>query len=130
MKRLIFALVLACVTGAAAYAVFWKTQAANRQFDCEISWLGHKLSLTPEQLVRVRELNLKYCPMMNGLTESCTSSHDPARAQELARACRESTAKLVEAVSAELTPDQKKGYLQLLATPKCDEPVKPKVTPK
>jgi len=130
MKRLIFALVLACVTGAAAYAVYWKTQAANRQFDCEISWLSHKLALTPEQTARVRELHLKYCPTMNGLNLACTRNQDPSRAPELAQACRESTAKLVEAVSAELTPGQKEGYQQLLAARDCSQAPKPMSVPK
>ena len=130
MKRLIFALVLACVTGAVAYAVLLKTQAANRKFDCEISWLGYKLALTSEQITRVRELHLKYCPTMNGLNAACARNRDVDRAPELAQACRNSTAKLVEAVSAELTPEQKQKYLQLLAARECDPKQEPKAPPK
>jgi len=33
MKRLIFALVLACVSGAVAYAVLLRTRSASQQFD-------------------------------------------------------------------------------------------------
>jgi hypothetical protein len=131
MKRLILVLVLVCGSGVAAYAVFLKTHtAANQQFDCEISWLSHKLSLTPEQTARVRELHLKYCPTMNGLQASCSHNQDSEKRMELAQACRDSTAKLVEAVSAELTPVQKEKYLQLLASKACDKKQEPKAQPK
>jgi len=129
MKRLLFALVLACVTGAIAYAVFWKTQSANRDFDCEISWLSYKLALTPEQTARVRELHLKFCPTMNGLNAACARNRDPARAPELARACSDSIAKLVERVSAELTQEQKERYLRLLATRETNQAQEPKAAP-
>jgi len=130
MKRLIFALVLACVSGAVAYAVYFKTQSANRQFDCEISWLSYKLSLTPQQTARVRELHLKYCPTMNGLNAACSRNHDTARSAELAQACRESTTKLVETVSAELTPGQRANYLKLLAASDGSKKQEPEATPK
>ena len=130
MKRLIFALVLACVSGAIAYAVLLKTRSASRQFDCEISWLSHKLALSPEQTVRVRELHLKYCPTMNGLNAACAKNHDPARAPELMQACRDSTAKLVETVSASLTPEQRDKYLHLLAASGCTVSQQPQAPPK
>jgi len=129
MKRLFFALVLACVTGGIAYAVFWKTQSANRAFDCEISWLSYKLALTPEQTARVRELHVKFCPTMNGLNAACARNHDPARAPELARACSDSITKLVETVSAELTPEQKERYLRLLAARDENQTREPKGAP-
>jgi hypothetical protein len=130
MKRLIFALVLACVSGAVAYAVYFKTQSANRQFDCEISWLSYKLALTPQQTARVRELHLKYCPTMNGLNAACSRNHDTARNAELAQACRESTTKLVETVSAELTSEQRTIYMKLLAARECSTKQGPEALPK
>jgi len=130
MKRLILVLVLVCVSGAAAYAFFLKAHAVNQQFDCEISWLSHKLALTPEQTARVRELHLKYCPTMNGLQAACSHNQDAAKNLELAQACRDSTAKLVETVSAELTPAQKEKYLQLVASAGCDKKQEPKAQPK
>lgn len=129
MKRLILALVLACITGAAAYAVFLRTRTENRQFDCEISWLSHKLELTPEQTARVRALHVQYCPTMNGLKAACARNHDAAQASELAQACRVSTAKLIETVSAELTPVQREKYQQLLARESMKKP-KPAEPPK
>jgi hypothetical protein len=130
MKRLIFALVLACISGAVAYAVLLKTRTASRQFDCEVSWLSHKLALSPEQTVRVRELHLKYCPTMNGLGAACANNHDPARAPELMQACRDSTAKLVETVSAALTTEQRETYRQLLSASGCSVSQEPKALPK
>jgi hypothetical protein len=130
MKRLIFALVLACVSGAFAYAVLLKMRSANRQFDCEISWLSHKLALTPEQAIHVRDLHLKYCPTMNGLNAACANNHDPARAPGLMQACRDSTARLVETVSAGLTPEQREKYRQLLAASGCSVSQEPKALPK
>ncbi len=130
MKRLFFALVLACVVGTVGYGVFCKTQARNREFDCEISWLSNKLSLTPQQTARVRELHLKYCPMMNGLNAACVNNHDSARAPELEQACRDSTSKLIETVSAELTPKQKDVYLKLVAPSACSKKNEPLAAPK
>jgi len=130
MKRLLLVLVLACGSGVAAYAVFLKTHAVNQQFDCEISWLSHKLSLTPEQMARIRELHLKYCPTMNGLQAACSHNQDAVKSPELAQACRDSTTKLVETVSAELTPVQKEKYLQLVASAGCDKKQEPKAQPK
>jgi len=130
MKRLIFALVLACVSGAVAYAVLLRTRSASQQFDCEITWLSHKLSLTREQTIRVRELHLKYCPTMNGLNAACAGSSDPARASELVKACRESTAKLVEMVSAELSPEQRAKYLELVSRSGCTSTQETRDTPK
>lgn len=126
MKRLLFALVLACVSGAVAYAVLMRTRSADRQFDCEMSWLSHKLELSPAQAVRVRDLHLKYCPTMNGLNAVCANNRDPARAAELNQASRDSTAKLVEAVSAELKPEQREKYRQLLAASACRMSEEPK----
>jgi len=130
MKRLLIALLLACVTGAAAYAVFMKARPENAAFDCEIKWLSHKLALTPEQTDRVRALHLKYCPTMNGLKAACARNQDSSRVRELEQACRDSSVKLVEAVSAELTPVQRENYMKLLAASKCSKEPEPSGPPK
>jgi hypothetical protein len=130
MKRLLFALVLACLSGGVAYAVLLKTRSATRQFDCEISWLSHKLALSPEQTSRVRKLHLKFCPTMNGLSAMCAANRDPARAPELMQACRASTTKLVETVSAELNPEQRERYRQLLEASGCSLGQEVKAPPK
>jgi len=115
MKRLLIALLLACVTCAAGYEVFIKVRPENKKFDCEIKWLSHKLALTPEQTDRVRAIHLKYCPSMNGLGVQWKSCSDPQRAAELKQSCGESADKLVQSVCAELTPLQREEYLKLLA---------------
>jgi len=122
MKRLFIALILACVTAVAAYAIFLRACPENKKFDCEIKWLSHKLALTPEQTERVRALHLKYCPSMNGLCAQMKSCGDPARKTELNRACSESTGKLIEAVCAELTPPQREAYAKLLESRKQKKP--------
>ena len=114
MKRLFIVLVLACVTCGATYAIFLKARPENQKFDCEISWLSHKLSLTPEQTARVRAIHVKYCPSMNGLGAEFRSCSDPQRASEIKQSCKDSANKLVEAVCAELTPPQREEYLKLL----------------
>jgi len=114
MKRLLIALVLACVTAGAAYAIFLRACPENKRFDCEIKWLSHKLALTPEQTERVRAAHLKYCPTMNGLGAQVNACGDPSRKVELKQACGESTSMLIEAVCAELTPQQREVYMKLL----------------
>lgn len=114
MKRLLIALILACATAGAAYAIFIRTCTESQKFDCEIKWLSHKLALTPEQTERVRAIHLKYCPSMNGLGAQAKACGDPARKVELKQACGESTGRLIAAVCAELTPRQREAYLELL----------------
>jgi hypothetical protein len=114
MKRLFIALILACVTAAAAYGVFLKVRPGNQKFDCEIKWLSHKLALTPEQTDRVRAIHLKYCPSMNGLGTQLKSCSDSAKSAELKEACCNSANKLVDSVCAELTPQQREEYMKLL----------------
>ncbi len=130
MKRFLIVLILACVTGAGAYGVFMMARPENQKFDCEMKWLSHKLALTPEQSERVRERHLKYCPTMNGLKAACACNHDSAKASELDQACRDSAAKLVDAVLAELTPPQRKAYLELIGTGKCTTVQEPGGPPK
>ncbi|MFT3782513.1 MAG: hypothetical protein QM790_10910 [Nibricoccus sp.] len=114
MKRILIALVLACVTGVAAYAIFCRALPENKKFDCEIKWLSHKLSLSSEQTERVRAIHVKYCPSMNGLGAKVKSCSNPDEKTELKQACAKSTAKLVEEVCAVLTPAQRAEYLRLL----------------
>jgi hypothetical protein len=114
MKRLLIALILACVTAGAAYAIFLRACPENKRFDCEIKWLSHKLALTPEQTERVRAAHLKYCPSMNGLGAQAKNCGEPNQKAELKQACGESTCKLIDAVCAELTPQQREVYLKLL----------------
>jgi hypothetical protein len=122
MKRLFIALILAFATAGAAYAVFLKARPENQKFDCEIKWLSHKLSLTPEQTDRVRAIHLKYCPSMNGLGAQLKSCSNPAKSAELKQVCRNSTDQLVDAVCAELTPPQREEYLKLLEARKQKPP--------
>lgn len=129
MKRLFLVLLLACLTCAGGYEIFIKARPENKKFDCEIKWLSHKLSLTPEQATRVRAAHVKHCPSMNGLGEELKSCADPKRAAELKQLCGESADKLVEAVSAELTPLQREEYLKLLSARK-QRQQQPQSTPK
>lgn len=122
MKRLFIALILACVTAGVAYAVFLRACPENKKFDCEIKWLSHKLALTPEQADRIRAIHMKHCPSMNGLGAQTKTCGDPARKAELKQACGESTAKLIEAVCAELTPQQREAYAKLLEARKQQKP--------
>jgi hypothetical protein len=131
MKRLLLALILACVTAGAAYAIFLRANPENKKFDCEIKWLSHKLSLTSEQAERIRAIHVKYCPSMNGLVAQMKACGDPAKKSELKQACCNSTSKLVESVCAELNPQQREDYLKLLEdqkrkqqTPKPPNPAK------
>lgn len=116
MKRLLIALVLALVTAGAAYAIFLRACPENKKFDCEIKWLSHKLALTPEQSERIRAIHLQHCPSMNGLGSKMKACNDPARKAELKEACGESTQRLIEAVCAELNPQQREAYLKLIGT--------------
>lgn len=114
MKRLLIVLLLACVTAGAAYAIFLRACPEQKKFDCEIKWLSHKLALTPEQTERVRAIHLQHCPSMNGLGLQAKTCGEPTRKVELKQACNESTRRLIEAVSAELTPPQREAYVKLL----------------
>jgi hypothetical protein len=118
MKRLLLALLLACLAGTAAYAIFYKARSDDSKFDCEMSWLSQKLALTPEQSKHVRELHEKFCPSMNGMKAKLACC-DAAQKTELQQACCASSDKLVEAVSAELTPSQREAYAKLLVPMKC-----------
>jgi hypothetical protein len=118
MKRILLALLLACCSGAVAYAVFHKTRPANKRFDCEIKWLSHKLELSPEQTRRVRALHLQHSPDLNGLKSSWKRACETEKAAELERACRASYAKLIETVSAELNAEQREKFLALIESKK------------
>ncbi len=130
MKRLFLVLVLACATCGATYAIFLKAQPKNQKFDCEISWLSHKLSLTPEQTARVRAIHVKYCPSMNGLGAQLKSCSDPQQTADIKQSCKDSANKLVEAVCAELTPSQREEYLKVLEARKQHPPVPAQSPPK
>lgn len=114
MKRLLVALLIACVTAGAAYAIFLRACPENKKFDCEIKWLSHKLALSPEQADRIRAIHVAHCPSMNGMRTQWKSCSDPARKEGLGQACNESTNKLVEAVCAELTPAQREEYRRIV----------------
>lgn len=130
MKRLLIALLLACVTCAAGYEVFCRSRPENKKFDCEIKWLSHKLALTPEQTDRVRAIHQKYCPSMNGLGAQWKSCSDPQRAADLKNSCSASADKLVQSVCAELTPLQCEEYLKLLAARKQSKSAPAQASPK
>lgn len=114
MKRLLLVFLLVTAVGGAAYGTYIWKRPVNPGFDCEIRWLSHKLELSPAQTARVRELHLRYCPTMNGLKGELDGNTDPGRQPALQQACRDSSARLVEAMSAELTPSQKQVYRELL----------------
>jgi len=114
MKRLLIAILLACITAGVAYALFLRTCPETRRFDCEIKWLSYKLALSPEQTERIRAIHLKHCPSMNGLGTQVKTCGDPALKDKLVQACGQSTDRLIQEVQAELTAEQRVAYAALL----------------
>jgi hypothetical protein len=77
----------------------------------KLCWLEAELDLTPDQQAKIKALHVSYCPEICRLGLSCGRNTPEASEQ-----CRKATRELVRAVAAELTADQRKRYLEIVAS--------------
>lgn len=110
MKRgLIFSglLLTGAVLGAVVYATS-RPEPSEEQH--RLDWLAAELELNASQRSRVTELHQRYCPQICELNEACERGESLARSE-----CRETTQRLIRAVSGELSPLQRMRYHELVA---------------
>lgn len=110
MKRgVLFMLLLGLGTflGGVVYAALRPERTDD---DRKLGWLATQLVLTNDQQAKIRVLHEQYCPKICRLGAMCGGN-----APEASRQCRNATKELVQAVSAELTEDQRKRYLEMVA---------------
>lgn len=111
MKRVWFFLgliVASAVLGGAGYAALRPARTADER---KMDWLAQRLALTPQQRMKIWRLHTQQCPMIGKLGAECRVASPDAEQR-----CRRATERLVQAVSAELTPAQRTEYLQLVSS--------------
>lgn len=110
MKRSIFFILLlglGMVLGGVVYAALRPERTDD---DRKLCWLGAQLDLTKDQQTKIKMLHERYCPEICRLGLTCVGN-GPGASQQ----CRNATRELVRAVAAELTADQRKRYLAMVA---------------
>lgn len=100
MKKLALFLVLTVASALATGAFYARVRPQKSPESCTMTWLGEQLALTEAQYDKIWALHCEYCP-------------DIQRAD--AQQCRAETETLINAVSAELTAEQREKYLRLVA---------------
>jgi hypothetical protein len=107
MKRWILALVLLLGAAVAAkYAYCWVSPHLSEEH-CTLSWLRTQLDLTPEQFARVSEIHQRIWPEIQ--------RHKAAKEAGGEKACCDATRRLIDEVSAVLTPAQREKYRRLVS---------------
>jgi len=108
MKRWIIAFVL--LLGAAVAAKFMYCWACPHISEerCTLSWLRTQLDLTPEQFARVSEIHQRLWPEIQKHKAAKEAGGDE-------KACCDVTKRLIDEVSAVLTPTQREKYLKLVS---------------
>ena len=131
MKRLFWLIGLALVAGAVAFAI--TQRCVNRPMPDEMTWLREEFALTPAQAAAIEQLNTAYEPVcadhcqrigaarrrLQALeTSSNPQSTELATAQATWQAlcdeCTTATRGHLEAVAAQMSPEQGKRYLDLV----------------
>ena len=111
MKRgaVVLFLVLASSALAASLYSWWRTPASAEE--CTFAWLAEELALTEAQQARVWDLHVRRCEEIGRLAAACAGPG----ADSAVLACGRMTERLVAEVCAELTPEQRAKYLELVA---------------
>lgn len=104
MKRWILAFVLLLGAAVAAkFAYCWACPHLSEQ-RCALTWLRTQLELTPEQYARVSEIHQRLWPEIERHKNSAVD-----------KPCCDATKRLIDEVSAVLTPAQREKYLKLVS---------------
>lgn len=107
MKRWILALALLLGTAVAAKYVYCWAWPHLREERCTLSWLRTQLDLTPEQYARVEEIHHRLWPEIQRQQAGKQAGSE--------KACCDATKRLIEEVSAVLTPVQREKYCRLVS---------------
>jgi len=131
MKHWILLFGLALVAGFAAFAI--TRRCVNRPIPDEMTWLRDEFALTPTQAAVIEQLNTAYEPVCADHCQRIgaarrrlhaleTSSNPPASELAAAQAawqalcdeCTTATRAHLDAVAAQMSPEQSKRYLELV----------------
>jgi len=140
MKRTSLILALGLGAGVAGHVVWFNTQQAAPvgSLDTQLAWMQTDLGLQPDQFARIKALHERLEPRLLQLSAEVErlraefASFERARVEagevdflEVARAaaesrslgreCDASTTQLVSEATREMTPEQRKRYLEILA---------------
>ena len=113
MKRW-FAIAALLVAGALAGRAVYSAARPVSEQACTMEWLSEELKLSEDQAARIERLHAQ----SNGPLQKLRSEYaqcDKARAGGARVACENATQQLIDQVSAELNPEQRAKYLNLVA---------------
>ena len=143
MKRWLWPFGLALVAAVAAFAI--TRHCVDRSMPDEMTWLREEFALTPAQVTAIEQLNIAYEPICDDHCQRISSARRRLKTleaapntpgaelaaaqtawQALCDECTTATRAHLEAVAAQMSPEQGKRYVELVG-PKLTrrEPGKP-----
>jgi len=140
MKRTSLILALGLGAGVAGHVVWFNTQQATPagSLDTQLAWMQTDLGLQPDQFARIKALHERLEPRLlqlsaeverlraefasfererieAGEVDFLEVARAAAERRTLGRECVASTTQLVSEATREMTPEQRKRYLEILA---------------
>lgn len=113
MKKWILALVLVLAGAAIAHGVYIRVCPRVAENRCTMQWLKAQLDLSPEQFAKIEAIHKARWPMLKQLQKEQQCAKEDGGGG--GGVCERATQELIEAVCAELRPEQRAKYLSLVS---------------
>lgn len=91
------------------HTVYVKVKTCTSSVGCTMSWLSTQLQLTPEQYAWIEALHKEHAAALLRLKQKAGGK------EPRPESCKAETKAFIEKVCAELNPEQRKRYLELVA---------------